>query len=140
MLNVNMKPILIAPCGMNCHLCIAYLRDKNKCPCCNLQGKSDSDYFKKCSIKKCDIIKDNKWKFCSPNCDKFPCQRLKILNKRYSTNYGMSMIENLKFIREHGVRHFIKREKQRWTRGDKIFCVHKKKYFDLKEKNYPHTK
>jgi hypothetical protein len=125
-----MKPTIIAPCGMNCNLCIAYLREKNKCPGCNLQGNPDSDYFKKCSIKNCDIIRDNKWKFCSPKCNKFPCQRLKSLDKRYKTKYGMSMIENLKFILEYGIRQFITREKQRWTKGDKIFCVHKRGYID----------
>jgi hypothetical protein len=27
---------LIAPCGMNCGVCMAYLREKNKCPGCRL--------------------------------------------------------------------------------------------------------
>ena len=27
-------PDLIAPCGMNCNICMAYLREKNKCPGC----------------------------------------------------------------------------------------------------------
>ena len=28
---------LIALCGMNCSICMAYLREKNKCPCDNLK-------------------------------------------------------------------------------------------------------
>lgn len=28
------KISLIAPCGMNCSICMAYLREKNKCPGC----------------------------------------------------------------------------------------------------------
>lgn len=63
---------------MNCNLCIAYLRDKNKCPGCNFQGKPDSDYF-----RKCNLIKEKSWNYCSPKCEQFPCQKLKNLNKEY---------------------------------------------------------
>jgi hypothetical protein len=27
---------LVAPCGMNCGICRAYLREKNKCPGCRV--------------------------------------------------------------------------------------------------------
>lgn len=127
-----MKPKLIAPCGMNCSLCIAYLRDKNKCPGCNLQGKPNSDYFRKCIIKNCKIIKENNWKFCSPKCEKFPCTRLKNLDKRYRTKYSMSMINNLENIKNNGIRSFINKEKKKWIKNNKIFCVHKKEYFEIK--------
>jgi hypothetical protein len=30
----NKRKELVAPCGMNCGICIAYLREKNKCPSC----------------------------------------------------------------------------------------------------------
>lgn len=29
-----MDKTLIAPCGMNCQLCYAFQREKNKCPGC----------------------------------------------------------------------------------------------------------
>jgi hypothetical protein len=127
-----MKTKLIAPCGMNCNLCIAFLREKNKCPGCNFQGKPNSDYFRKCTIKNCKIIEKNNWKFCSDKCEKFPCKRLKNLDKRYKTKYSMSMIENLEKIKKKGILKFIKGEEKRWIKGNKIFCVHNKKYFDLK--------
>ena len=41
-----MKPILIACCGMNCNLCIGFLREKNKCPGCKLIKNEKSDYWK----------------------------------------------------------------------------------------------
>ena len=129
-----MKPNLIAPCGMNCSLCIGHLREKNKCPGCREQGKkinSKSSYIRKCIIKNCDVLKKNKWKFCSNKCEKFPCQRLKNLDKRYRTKYDMSMIENLEFIHKKGIRYFIKREKERWIKNNKIFCVHKKEYYEI---------
>jgi uncharacterized radical SAM superfamily Fe-S cluster-containing enzyme len=40
---------LIAPCGMNCSICSAYLREKNKCPGCRLMN---IEYCKKCIIRK----------------------------------------------------------------------------------------
>ena len=117
---------LIAPCGMNCNLCIAFLRAKNNCPGCRKQN--ELEYCRKCIIKNCKTIKKNKWKFCSNKCEIFPCARLKALDKRYRTKYEMSMIDNLKFINSNGIRKFIKHEKQRWMQGDKIYCVHKKEF------------
>jgi hypothetical protein len=126
-----MKPVLIAPCGMNCNLCIAYLREKDNCPGCNLQ-EEDSKYCRKCIIKNCKILKEKKWEYCSSKCEKFPCTRLRNLDKRYKEKYEMSMIENLDFISENGIRKFIKNEKKRWTRDGKVYCVHRKDYFEMK--------
>ena len=97
-------------------------------------GQSNKRYSKKCTIKNCNIIKKNNWKFCSPECKKFPCQRLKNLDNRYKTKYGMSMLENLDFIHKNGIRTFIEHEKERWIKNDKILCVHRKEYFDIKNK------
>lgn len=38
---------LIAPCGMNCGTCIAYLRDKNKCPGCRITSSGKAISVKK---------------------------------------------------------------------------------------------
>ena len=126
-----MKLKLIAPCGMNCSLCKAYLRDKNTCPGCNGDNLSKPFHPNKCRIKYCELLLQSKSQFCF-QCEKFPCTRIKNLDKRYRTKYGMSMIDNLHFIRDKGIRNFIKNEKQRWQKGNKVFCVHNKKYFELK--------
>ncbi len=81
----------------------------------------------RCKIKNCGVIKKNKWSRCSTKCEEFPCERLKSLDKRYTTKYGMSMVDNLKAIEKSGIRKFIEAEKRRWIRGDKVFCVHNKK-------------
>jgi hypothetical protein len=47
--------------------------------------------------KHCAKIRNNKIKFCF-ECEGFPCDRIKTLDKRYRTKYGMSMVENLKEI------------------------------------------
>ena len=123
---------LIAPCGMNCRLCWGYIRERNTCPGCRIidnQNSQKSKYRNRCSIKNCENIAKGKIKYCSDSCDKFPCARLKQLDKRYRTRYGMSMIENLKTINEFGVRHFIRNEKEKWTCPEcgEMICVHKPK-------------
>jgi hypothetical protein len=127
-----MKTKLIAPCGMNCNLCSGYLRDKNKCPGCREDSDSKSDYRARCIIKNCDHLKENNWKYCTSKCQKYPCARLKGLDKRYRTKYGMSMIENLENIKNNGIRRFINDEKKRWISGNKVFCVHNKDYYEIK--------
>ena len=126
-----MNSKLIAPCGMNCSICVGYLREKNKCPGCNLMNKKP-EYCKKCIIRNCNILKKNKWKFCSDKCEKFPCRRLKILDKRYKTKYGMSMIDNLNMIKNKGIREFLKQQKKKYQKGNKVLCVHNKKVYDIK--------
>jgi hypothetical protein len=126
-----MKVKLIAPCGMNCNLCIAYLRDNNKCPGCRVDSKDKNRSCTACIIKGCDHLKNNNLKYCSNKCSQFPCKRLKGLDKRYRTKYDMSMLDNLEYIEKNGIRNFLQNKKDRWVRGDEVFCVHHKKYFKL---------
>jgi hypothetical protein len=126
MSNVTSKTNLIAPCGMNCSICMAYLREKNKCPGCRLFNKIEPVTRARCKIKNCQTFKRSKSKFCF-ECEEYPCNRLKHLDKRYRTKYNMSMIENLENIKKLGLREFIKNEKIRWTClycGGTI-CVHR---------------
>ncbi len=123
---------LIAPCGMNCNLCLGFLRDKNKCPGCRDYYSGKPDYRKSCIIKNCKILKQNNWKYCSVKCNNFPCTRLKNLDKRYRTKYSMSMIENLNYIEKNGIRAFIRQQLKKWFKGDSVFCVHRKEYYKIK--------
>jgi hypothetical protein len=105
---------LIAPCGMNCRLCMAHQREKNHCPGCRVKHRDESEYRLNCIIRNCDFFVSGKAKYCFA-CEKHPCRRLKQLDKRYRNRYHMSMLENLATIRDLGVRAFIKREKEKWT-------------------------
>lgn len=118
---------LIAPCGMNCGICIGHIREKNKCPGCREIDAYKSSYGKECIIRSCQNLKNNNWKFCSDKCEKYPCLRLKNLDKRYRTRYGMSMIENLAYIQSHGLKNFLKNEENRWTCKlcSSGLCVHR---------------
>ncbi len=116
-----MKLKLIAPCGMNCNLCIAFLRDERKCPGCRFREKQ-------CTIHNCKVFKKNDFKYCF-ECSDFPCSIINRLDKRYKTRYGMSMIENLEKIKMGGIMKFIKEEKKKWIKHDKIICVHNKQLY-----------
>ena len=117
---------LIAPCGMNCALCLAYQRDKNRCLGCNSNSnakRSITNHLKTCIIRNCPKLTNS---FCY-DCQDFPCQRLKNLDKRYKTKYGMSMLDNLNYIKEKGLEDFIKNEQTKWAcqSCDSLVCVHR---------------
>lgn len=103
---------LIAPCGMNCGTCLAYLREKNKCPGCRTCSDDKAVSVKRCIIIKCSHLDKTASKFCY-DCEKYPCLRLKQLDKRYRTKYRTSFIENLTYIKEKGIDEFIVFESQR---------------------------
>ena len=109
-----MKRELIAPCGMNCGICKFHYREKKQCPGCRELDKKTSAIRFKCIIRECKILRDRKWKYCSDKCDSYPCKRLKSLDKRYSTKYHMSMLENLVCIKNQGVDVFLEKETQKW--------------------------
>jgi Protein of unknown function (DUF3795) len=125
-----MKPLdrksLIAPCGMNCGICMAYLRERNKCPGCRAPDLNKPPTRTECKIKKCEILLRGGKRFCF-TCEEFPCDRLKRLDKRYRNRYSMSMIENLRDIEADGIEGFLRAEETKWTCpvcGGTI-CVHK---------------
>lgn len=125
-----MKPLsgteLIAPCGMNCSLCMAYQRERNRCPGCRGSDAGKPVTRTACRIRTCLVFRQGKKKYCF-QCREFPCDSLKHLDKRYRTKYAMSMIENLEAIKAHGIRQFIRDEQDKWTCpgcGGTI-CVHK---------------
>ncbi|MHB8069800.1 MAG: DUF3795 domain-containing protein [Desulfobaccales bacterium] len=117
---------LIAPCGMNCSICLAYLRERNKCPGCRGSNDNKPVTRTKCKIKNCANFLEANATYCF-ECNNHPCVNLKHLDKRYRTNYNMSMIENLENIRKLGIGEFLKNEKRRWTcsKCGGTICVHK---------------
>jgi hypothetical protein len=118
--------ILIAPCGMNCALCLAYQRQKNHCPGCNGPDAGKAKSCMACIIKNCEELRQSKDGFCF-TCGKFPCRRMKQLDRRYRTKYGMSMLENLQAIETQGINNFIELEKAKWTclQCGSLLCVHR---------------
>ncbi|MEI6518585.1 MAG: DUF3795 domain-containing protein [bacterium] len=117
---------LIASCGMNCGICKAYLRTKNRCVGCRNIGATGPKTRVSCKIKNCSELKG---RYCF-DCGQFPCDRLKHLDKRYQTKYGMSEIENLENIRDNGIDNFIENERNKWVTDNGIICVHDKKIYN----------
>jgi hypothetical protein len=127
---MRMTEILVAPCGMNCAICSAYLAMKYDlkregimrmyCAGCRPRGKNCA--FMK---KSCEKLGKGLIKYCF-ECADFPCPRLKHLDKRYRTFYRMSMIENLESIREHGITLFLEKEAAKWRCPDcgGVICCH----------------
>jgi hypothetical protein len=99
---------MIAPCGMDCAICMAFLREKNRCLGCNAPNRR---CHKNCSISSCQQIRER----YHHDCAEFPCKNLRHLDERYRNKYGMSMLANLEAIRKNGIREFVKNERERWT-------------------------
>jgi hypothetical protein len=127
---MEMTTELIAACGMNCGICWAYLREKNKCPGCRMDLANKPVTRAKCKIKNCEFFHNSKAKYCF-ECQDFPCEKVKHLDRRYRTKYGMSMIENLENIKKFGIEKFLNNEKVKWACPDceGTICVHNKQCY-----------
>ena len=126
---------MIAPCGMNCGICIAYFgytmsgkKRKHTCITCRLRERPCA-FIK----RKCDKLKDREIEYCF-KCTDFPCENLKNLDKSYKTKYGMSTIENLRYIQIYGIKEFLKNEKEKWkcSKCGGVICVHNKTCYNCK--------
>ena len=113
-----MKEELVAPCGMNCNVCAAYLAVTNDVKskglrmmyCIGCRPRNKPCAFLK---KECSILRKNEVRYCY-ECPTFPCDRLSAIDTRYRTQFRMSEIENLKNIRDKGIKSFLKAEEKRW--------------------------
>lgn len=123
---VKFKKSQIAPCGMNCGTCLGYLREKNRCPGCRITADDKAISVRSCSVTKCIYLAKTNSKFCY-ECEKYPCKRIKQLDKRYRTKYGTSFIENLAMIKENGITNFLIFESKRRSCPNcgAILCVHR---------------
>lgn len=118
---------LIAPCGMNCGICVGYFGytmagKKRKMTCIGCRERDKSCAFLK---KYCEKLTKNEIDFCF-ECDDFPCEHLEKLDALYRKKYNMSMIENLVFIKEKGINEFLRQQRETYTcpQCGNILCVH----------------
>lgn len=109
---------LISPCGMNCALCSSFLAMKNdvltmgiRMPyCTGCRPRNKNCGFLK---KRCQKLSNKEVTFCF-QCDTFPCERLKTIDRRYKSRYRMSMIDNLKYIKKEGIDKFLQQQAELW--------------------------
>ena len=119
-------PTLIAPCGINCRLCHAYVRDKKVCPGCRGDDTLKSKTCATCKIKNCEKMARGNIEYCF-DCAEFPCTLLAHLDRRYRTKYGTNVIDNLASIKKIGIMNFVKNENNKWAcpECDAMICMHK---------------
>jgi ribosomal protein L32 len=125
----NQSSALVAPCGMNCALCASYLALVNdvkskgvKMPyCAGCRPRNKQCAFLK---KRCSKLLKGEVDFCF-ECSNFPCDPLKTIDRRYKSRYRMSMIDNSRFIKEHGMQSFLEEQAKTWkcpNCGEMICC------------------
>lgn len=125
-----MEEKLIAPCGMNCGVCVSYLammhdlkkKGFNRMYCAGCRPRGKNCTFMK---DKCNLLGKGLVRFCY-ECADFPCRRLKDLDKRYRTKYHLSMIENLELIQKSGMEKFLEKEEAKWRCQEcgGVICCH----------------
>lgn len=123
-------PGLIAPCGMNCGLCKAYLAYSRGVPakkgevshCTGCLARNKNCAFIK---RDCEAIRKKQIRFCY-ECSKMPCKNLAHIDEYYIARYGMSMVKNQKMIKEKGMSEFLKSqvEKYRCPSCGDVISVH----------------
>jgi hypothetical protein len=126
---------LIAPCGMYCGVCGAYLAYSHDvprkrgaivhCTGCRARGK-------RCAYLKghCPPLASGDVDFCF-ECVDYPCARLQHLDSRYRRDYGMSLIDNLDLVRGAGVQALVERQQTRFgcARCGQLQSVHNQKCY-----------
>jgi hypothetical protein len=111
---VTFDSSMIAPCGINCGTCMAYLRVKNKCYGCRVDFDSKHKTCIECRIKNCELLAKISSGFCY-DCEIFPCERIVHIDKRYRIKYRSGLIQNLVSIRDTGIKSFLENEAKKWT-------------------------
>lgn len=132
---IQISEDLIAPCGMNCAICSNYLAcvnnlNKSQCAGCRTTNKKCAYLFEKCTGINHSIEGNTNAKFCF-ECDQYPCKEINRMDRRYKENYGISVRENLEYIRENGVREFVAKQynEHKCSRCDELVSVHNNKCF-----------
>ncbi len=106
----------IGVCGLDCGLCPRYYTaGTSRCPGCG--GPGFSDKHPSCSFITC-CVKKKGFEVCG-QCPEFPCSKFKSEEEyrqvELSSSYPPSrkVLSNLRFIREKGIREFIRRQEKR---------------------------
>lgn len=108
---VTNETSLIAPCGIYCGACRAFLRKRNRCPGCRADESEKPETKVICRIKNCAHLEAGGG-FCGGCGALFPCEDFKRLENRYKKKYRTNITENLLFIRKHGAVLFSDKEKK----------------------------
>ena len=112
------SPDLVAPCGMNCGICKSYLAYSRGVP----YVKGEVSHCTGCLVRNkncafirrgCEKIRKRLIHFCY-ECADMPCENLAKLDEYYGARYGMSMVENLKMMRDKGMDEFLESQAEKY--------------------------
>ena len=123
---------LVAPCGMVCAVCCAYLAYKNDNPyltkCTGCRARNKQCAFVK---KGCAKLMQNKIDFCH-RCKKMPCKKLKKISDKYTARHDFDFVANQKYIKQHGIDFFIRKIRRdfKCPKCGDLICVHNKRCFN----------
>jgi hypothetical protein len=127
---------LIAPCGMNCAICsnyLAYINNLNRSQCagCRPSNKKCSYLFKKCTGIN-SLLDGNAVATSCFECSQYPsCKQINRMDKRYKSNFNMSVKENLEFINKEGMGEFLEDQysKYQCPKCGGLISIHNRKCF-----------
>ena len=140
---MEFNPDLVAPCGMDCNVCKAYLAYSRGIPrqrgvfnhCAGCRPRNKRCGFLK---QRCAKLLNQEVRYCF-ECETFPCRRLETLDRRYRTNYSASLIENLRQVKGKGLTPFLREQEARYrcpTCGG-VICIHDGVCYDCYVKQHP---
>lgn len=108
----EIETIMFAPCGMNCKVCYKHCYTKRACDGCFKSDAGKPVHCRKCKMKAC--ITQKGLTYCY-ECGEYPCKQIKSLEKSYHVRYGVSLMENSRFVQKMGVIAFMKQQKEKYT-------------------------
>jgi hypothetical protein len=108
--SADIEAVLVAPCGVDCALCMRFLRAKDACQGCRADDEGKAASCVGCAIRTCEHLASTASGYCF-ECTRFPCARLKRLDARYREKYRSSLLENLETIRDRGIDALVAAER-----------------------------
>lgn len=108
----KLSPDLIAPCGICCHVCYVFLRQRNPCGGCRDASGNQPNHCRQCKIRDCVDARGLTGCF---ECDSMPCPLITRLDRSYRQRYQVSLIDNLNTLATTGAKSFLSVEKERWV-------------------------
>lgn len=125
---------MIAPCGLDCSVCIARLEYNPPCPGCWSDGEGKPEHCARlCEIAFCEHRKDLEDGYCD-KCEHYPCTHILRMEEKYQNEYPLkeSLMGNLSEMRRLGMDEFLRNENAKWrcSHCGGVLCVHTGKCID----------
>lgn len=119
---------MIAPCGLDCSVCIARLEKTPPCPGCWSKEEGKPEHCARlCEIAFCEHRKELKDGYCD-KCPDYPCAHILKMENKYQHDYPLkeSLMDNLAEMRRLGMDEFLRNESEKWccVHCGGIICVH----------------